>query len=224
MTTEELFYSRRSVRAFLPTPVPRPLIERILRAAARAPSGTNTQPWRVAVLTGSSLSALTGKLLAATTDPERSAKYTEPYPYYPRQWQSPYLERRRKIGYDMYGLLGIGRREVERMREQWNRNFEFFGAPVGLMFTIERVMEQGSWLDYGMFLQSLMLAARAAGLDTCPQAAFNEFHSIILPHIGAGENETLVCGMSLGYADESAVVNQLQTERAPLEEFVRFLK
>ncbi len=223
MTTEELFYSRRSVRAFLPTPVPSSILEKILRVAARAPSGTNTQPWRVAVLTETSLTILTEKLLAAADDPERSTKYGEEYAYYPKQWHSPYLERRRKIGYDMYGLLGIGRREVGRMRQQWNRNFQFFGAPVGLMFTIERVMEQGSWLDYGMFLQSFMLAARAEGLDTCPQAAFNEFHSIILPHIGAGENETLICGMSLGYADESAVVNQLQTERAPLEEFVRFL-
>lgn len=224
MTNHALLHSRRSVRAFLPTPVPRETIERILLAASRAPSGTNTQPWRVTVLTGASLSGLTAKILAATLDPERSTKYTEPYAYYPRQWASPYIERRRKIGYDMYGLLGIGRRDVERMREQWNRNFEFFGAPVGLMFTIERVMEQGSWLDYGMFLQSIMLAARAEGLDTCPQAAFNEFHSIILPHIEAAENETLVCGMSLGHADDSALVNTLKTERAPLAEFVRFME
>ncbi len=224
MQCEDLFYSRRSVRAFLPTPVARETIEKILQAAARAPSGTNTQPWKVAVLTESSLIRLTAKLLAAAADPQRTEKYHEEYAYYPKNWTSPYLERRRKIGYDMYGLLGIGRREVERMREQWNRNFEFFGAPVGLMFTIDRVMEQGSWLDYGMFLQSVMLAARAEGLDTCPQAAFNEFHSIILPHIGAGETESLVCGMSLGYADPDAVVNTLQTVRAPLEEFVRFLK
>ncbi len=223
MTTSQLFLSRRSVRAFLPKLVPRETIESVLKHASRAPSGTNTQPWRVAVLTGPTLSSLTAKLLAATADPERETKYSEPYAYYPKQWGTPYIERRRKIGYDMYGLLGIGRRDVERMREQWNRNFEFFGAPVGLMFTIDRVMEQGSWLDYGMFIQSLMLAARAEGLDTCPQAAFNEFHSIILPHIGAGENETLVCGMSLGFADESAPVNALQTERASLEEFVRFL-
>ena len=224
MKTEDLFFSRRSVRAFLPTPIPRETIESILISASRAPSGTNTQPWRVTVLTGDSLSSLTRIILDATLDPDRSAKYTEHYAYYPKQWTSPYLERRRKIGYDMYGLLGIGRREVERMREQWNRNFEFFGAPVGFMFTIDRIMEQGSWLDYGMFLQSLMLAARAKGLDTCPQAAFNEFHSIILPHIGAGENEMLVCGMSLGYADENAIVNTLQTERAKLEEFVNFLE
>lgn len=224
MTTEELFYSRRSVRAFLPTPVARETIERILLAAARSPSGTNTQPWRVTVLTGHALARLTEKLLAATLDPDRATKYAEEYAYYPKQWASPYLERRRKIGFDLYGILGIGRREVGRMREQWNRNFEFFGAPVGLMFTIERVMEQGSWLDYGMFLQSLMLAARAEGLATCPQAAFNEFHSIILPHIGAGENEMLVCGMSLGHADETALVNTLRTERAGLDEFVKFLE
>lgn len=224
MSNHDLFYSRRSVRAFLPTPIPQATLERILLAAGRAPSGTNTQPWRVAVLTGAALASLIEKLIAATLDPDRPTKYTEPYVYYPRQWASPYIERRRKIGYDMYGLLGIERRDIERIRRQWNRNFEFFGAPVGLMFTIERVMEQGSWMDYGMFLQSLMLAARVEGLDTCPQAAFNEFHTIILPHIGAGENEALVCGMSLGYADETAVVNKLKTERASLNEFVKFLE
>lgn len=215
--------SRRSIRAFLPTPVDRALIEQILSEASRAPSGTNTQPWKVSVLTGQSLQALIDKLLAATQDPERATKYSETYRYYPREWKSPYLERRRKVGFDLYGLLGISRREVERMRAQWNRNFQFFGAPVGLMFTIDRVMEQGSWLDYGMFLQNVMLAARAVGLETCPQAAFNEFQSIILPHIGAPDSETLVCGMSLGHADPGAVENSLRTERASLEEFVRFL-
>ena len=224
MTPEVLFYTRRSVRSFLPALIPTcSTLERILLAAARAPSGTNTQPWKVTVLRGESLTNLTAKLLAAADDPDRTTKYGEEYPYYPKQWNSPYLERRRKIGYDMYELLGIGKRDVPKMREQWNRNFEFFGAPVGLMFTIDRVMEQGSWLDYGMFLQTLMLAARAEGLDTCPQAAFNEFHSIILPHIGANADEMLVCGMSLGFADENAVVNQLKTERAPINEFVRFL-
>ena len=215
--------SRRSVRAFLATPVRRDLIEKILSEASRAPSGTNTQPWKVTVLTGEPLQTLIAKLLAASNDPERAKKYGEDYRYYPREWKSPYLERRRKVGYDLYNLLGISRREVDRMRAQWNRNFEFFGAPVGLMFTIDRVMEQGSWLDYGMFLQNVMLAARAFGLETCPQAAFNEFHAIILPHIGAEATDTLVCGMSLGHADPAAVENSLHTERAPLAEFVRFL-
>ena len=215
--------SRRSVRAFLATPVRRDLIEKILSEASRAPSGTNTQPWKVTVLTGEPLQTLIAKLLAASNDPERANKYREDYRYYPREWKSPYLERRRKVGYDLYTLLGISRREVDRMRAQWNRNFEFFGAPVGLMFTIDRVMEQGSWLDYGMFLQNVMLAARAFGLETCPQAAFNEFHAIILPHIGAEATDTLVCGMSLGHADPAAVENSLHTERAPLAEFVRFL-
>ena len=215
--------SRRSVRSFLATPVRRDLIEKILSEASRAPSGTNTQPWKVTVLTGEPLQTLIAKLLAASNDPERAKKYVEDYRYYPREWKSPYLERRRKVGYDLYNLLGISRREVDRMRAQWNRNFEFFGAPVGLMFTIDRVMEQGSWLDYGMFLQNVMLAARAFGLETCPQAAFNEFHAIILPHIGAEATDTLVCGMSLGHADPAAVENSLHTERAPLAEFVRFL-
>ena len=215
--------TRRSIRAFLPTPVPRVEIEAILEAASRAPSGTNTQPWKVYVVTGESLVRLSQALLAAYEDPQRDALYQEEYPYYPRQWVSPYIDRRRKIGWDLYGLLGIGKSDKTRMHEQHAQNYRFFGAPVGLFFTIDRHMERGSWLDYGMFLQAIMTAARGRGLDTCPQAAFTPFHRVIAGHLDLAAQEQLVCGMSLGFADESALVNTLRTEREPVERFTRFL-
>ncbi len=215
--------SRRSIRAFLPTEVPQATLEHLLGVASRAPSGTNTQPWRVYVLTGAAREALSARLVEAYEDPVERAQHTEAYNYYPTEWVSPYIDRRRKVGWDLYTLLGIGRADKARMHAQQRRNYEFFGAPVGLMFTIERVMQQGSWLDFGMFLGTLMIAARAHGLDTCPQAAFCQFHRIILPMVGAGPNETLVCGMALGHADPAAIENTLVTEREPVSGFARFL-
>jgi nitroreductase len=220
----EAMLSRRSTRAFLPTPVARETIEEILALAARAPSGTNTQPWHVYVLTGASLRALSARLVAAYDDPAERAQHSEEYAYYPTEWRSPFIERRRKVGWDLYGLLGIGKTDKARMHAQHRRNYEFFGAPVGLMFTIDRVMRQGSWLDFGMFLQSVMIAARAFGLDTCPQAAFTPFHRIITAQIGAPPEEQLVCGMSLGVADRAAIENTLVTEREPVTAFTRFLE
>jgi nitroreductase len=176
--------TRRAIRAFLPTPVPRSDLEAILEAASRAPSGTNTQPWKVSVVTGESLARLSRDLLAAHDDPQRDELYREEYPYYPQQWVSPYIDRRRKIGWGLYGLLGIEKNDKARMHAQHAQNYRFFGAPVGLFFTIDRVMERGSWLDYGMFLQAIMTAARGRGLDTCPQAAFTPFHRVVAAHLG----------------------------------------
>lgn len=215
--------SRRSLRAFLPTPVPRETIEQILAVAARAPSGTNTQPWKVTVLTGDAKARLCAAVRAAYDDPEERARHSEEYAYYPTQWASPYIDRRRKVGWDLYGLLGIAKTDKERMHAQHRRNFDFFDAPVGLIFTIDRVMQQGSWLDYGMFLQSLMVAARARGLDTCPQAAFTQWHRIIAAQLGLPDTEMVVCGMSLGHADPAAPENALITEREPVAGFTRFL-
>ena len=216
--------SRRSIRAFLPTPVPRETIEEILAVASRAPSGSNTQPWKVYVLTGASKQALSDRIVAAYDDPAELARHEEEYAYYPVKWVPPYVDRRRKVGWDLYGLIGIAKGDKERMHAQHGRNYRFFDAPVGLMFTIDRVMQQGSWLDYGMFLQNIMVAARARGLDTCPQAAFTQFHRIILEHVGAGADEMFVCGMSLGHADPGAVENTLVTERAAVGEFTKFLE
>ena len=216
--------TRRSLRAFLPTPVPRQTVEDILAVASRAPSSTNTQPWTVYVLTGASKAELSRKIMAAHNDPVERARHTEEYAYYPSEWISPFIERRRKVGWDLYGLLDIAKTDKVRMHAQHGRNYEFFGAPVGLMFTINRVMGQGSWLDFGMFLEALMVAARAHGLDTCPQAAFMQFHRIIAEHVGAPDNEQVVCGMSLGHADPDAIENTLVTERAPVGSFARFLE
>ena len=216
--------TRRSLRAFLPTPVPRQTIEDILAVASRAASGTNTQPWKVYVLTGEPQAALSRKIVDIFNDPAARAEHREEYDYYPTEWVSPYIDRRRKVGWDLYGLLGIEKTDKARMHAQHRRNYEFFGAPVGLMFTIDRVMRQGSWLDYGMFLQSVMVAARGRGLDTCPQAAFLQFHRVILEHVGAPTSEALVCGMSLGHADPAAIENTLVTERSPVAEFARFLE
>jgi nitroreductase len=214
--------SRRSIRAFLPTPVPRADIERLLEVAARAPSGTNTQPWRVHVLTGAALQRLSRRIHAAFDDPAERAAHSEEYAYYPTEWVPPYIDRRRKVGWDLYGLLGIGRADKQRMHEQHGRNYDFFDAPVGLIFTIDRVMRQGSWLDYGMFLQNVMVAARARGLDTCPQAAFTPFHRLIADELQLPASEMVVCGMSLGHADPDAVANRLVTEREPVASFARF--
>jgi nitroreductase len=212
--------SRFSCRAFLPKPVPRATIEDMLRIARRAPSGTNCQPWKVYVLQGASRDGLVDKVCAA-----HDAIYAAPSlaAYYPEKWVSPYIDRRRENGWGLYGLLGIAKGEKEKMHAQHHRNFRFFDAPVGFMFTVDRVMGRGSLLDYGAFLQNLMVAARARGLHTCPQAAWNGFAKIILPHIGAGPDEMLVCGMSLGYADESEKVNGFHTPRVAVEEFTHWL-
>lgn len=215
--------TRHSMRAYLPTPVARETIEQLLAVAARAPSGTNTQPWQVHVLTGASKDRLVARLQAVYDDPEELATHTEDYAYYPREWVSPFIDRRRKVGWDLYGLLGITKGDKLRMHEQHGRNFRFFDAPVGLIFTIDRVMQQGSWLDYGMFLQSLMIAARARGLHTCPQAAFTQFHRLIAEELGLAPQQQVVCGMALGHADPAAVENTLVTEREAVSGFARFL-
>jgi len=219
--------SRMSARAFLPKPVPRETIEHILQVASRAPSGTNTQPWRVYVLQGASRDELVAKVCAAhdavRADPSLAAQYQEEYDYYPQQWVSPYIDRRRENGWGLYGLLGIGKADKDRMHEQHQRNFRFFDAPVGLMFTVDRVMGRGSLVDYGMFLQNIMVAARGHGLHTCPQAAWNNYVSIIRPHIGVSDQELLVCGMSLGYADPDALVNTFHTPRVPVQSFTTWL-
>ena len=220
--------SRFSARAFLPTPVPRALLEKLLALASRAPSGTNTQPWKVYVLQGRSRSELVQKVCQAhdalAADPALAQTYREEYDYYPAKWVSPYIDRRRENGWGLYGLLGIAKGEKAKMHAQHQRNYRFFDAPVGLMFTLDRVMGRGSLVDYGMFLQSLMVAARAQGLHTCPQAAWNPFASLILPHIGAGPDEMLVCGMALGYADEGATENTFHTPREPVGSFTRWLE
>jgi nitroreductase len=220
--------SRFSARAFLPQAVERSVLEEVLQVSARAPSGTNTQPWKVYVLQGAKRDELVAKTCAAhdalSANPALASEYAESYDYYPEKWVSPFIDRRRECGFGLYGVLGIGKGDKDRMHQQHQMNFRFFDAPVGLIFTIDKVMGRGSLLDYGMFLQSVMLAARARGLHTCPQAAWNNFSKIILPHVGAGENEMVVCGMALGYADESALVNTFQTTRVKAQDFTHWVE
>ncbi len=220
---DQVMATRHSIRAFLPKPVARADIEAILRVAATAPSGTNIQPWQVYVLTGTTKERLSRAIIEVASDPAQDALHEREYSYYPDQWLSPFIERRRKVGWDLYGLLGLTRDDKAGMAAQHARNYAFFDAPVGMMFTIRRELSRGSWLDYGMFLQNIMLAARARGLDTCPQAAFIQYHRIIREVVAWPDDEMLVCGMSLGYADLSQVENGLRTERAPLEQFTRFV-
>lgn len=220
LSAEEAIRSRRSIRAFLPTPVPDETVSRILELAARAPSGSNIQPWRVRVLRGAPLAALTAELHALSLSGDRGA---EEYAYYPRKWREPYLARRRKVGWDLYAALGIGKTHTGRMREQHTRNFLFFDAPVGLIFTIDRDMEAGSWLDYGMFLQNIMIAARGVGLHTCPQAAFMLYSTVIAERLSIPETEMVICGMALGHADLAAPENRFETVREPLENFAHFI-
>jgi nitroreductase len=219
--------SRMSARAFTQQAVPRELLEQILEVSSRAPSGTNTQPWKVYVLQGASRDSLVEKACAAhdaiRANPALAADYKESYDYYPEKWVSPFIDRRRENGWSLYGLLDIGKGDKDKMHAQHQRNFKFFDAPVGLMFTINRVMGRGSLVDAGMLLQNIMVSARGHGLHTCPQAAWNGFANIIMPHIGAGEDELLVCGMALGYADTTDKVNTFHTPRVPVSEFTTWL-
>ena len=221
LPADEAIRTRRSVRAFLPTPVARQTVEELLALAARAPSGTNIQPWKVRVAAGETRDRLVRAILASL-DRDGQAAHKRDWNYYPVNWREPFLSRRRKIGWDMYGLLGIKKGDFEGTERQRRRNFEFFGAPVGLVFTLDEDLEIGSWLDLGIFIGTLMIAARGRGLDTCPQAAFADFHAVIRHELGIADNEIVICGMALGYADETDPVNRLVTERAAPSEFATF--
>ena len=215
--------SRRSVRAFLDTPVEPAIIREILQVASRAPSGTNTQPWKVYVLTGEAKQRLSDEIVATFLDPAKAAEHHEEYDYYPKEWIEPFIGRRRKVGFDLYNLLGLTKDDKKGMKQQHARNYQFFDAPVGLIFTIDRVMGKGSWLDYGMFMENIMISAIGHGLATCAQAAFNQFHKIIERQLNLPANEAIVCGMALGYEDKKAIVNTLKTTRVPVDEFVTFV-
>ncbi|MCX6984547.1 MAG: nitroreductase [Lentisphaerae bacterium] len=220
-TVDDALTSRRSVRAFLPAPVPRALIEHILEVASRAPSGTNMQPWCVHVVAGEAKDKLSRAILDAHE--AGGEEHTRPWKYYPDELFEPYLSRRRAVGWGLYGLLGIGKGDHAQMKAQRAQNYLFFGAPVGMFFTLDARLEIGSWLDYGMFIQSIMTSARGHGLHTCPQAAFADYHKIIRAHLGIPEDHTVICGLSIGYEDTAAAANRLRTDRVPVSEFARFI-
>src|ERR1700742_4312867 len=217
---DDAIASRRSIRRFLPTPVPAETVEAILDVSARAPSGTNMQPWRGYVLAGAARDALVTAVQAVFDAEEKG--HVQEVQYYPDSFFEPYLSRRREVGWGLYGKLGIGRGDAAKMKAQHRRNFQFFDAPVGMIFTIDRRLATGSWLDYGMFLENVMTAARGRGLDTCAQAAWTRYHLAIRPVLGLSAEETVVCGMALGYADPDAVENTLATVRTSARSFMRF--
>ncbi len=214
---EAAITTRRSIRAFLPTPVPLSMVEHLLRVASRAPSGSNIQPWRVHVLMGDALTRFTANIKAAF---EAGVPETPEYDYYPQEWRSPYIERRRKTGWGLYALAGVQKGDRAGAARQRGRNYSFFGAPVGFIFTIDKDLGRGSWLDFGMFLQNVMVAARGQGLDTCPQAAMMNYPAIVRSQLAIGDDVTIVCGMALGLADLSEPTSALETEREDLSVFV----
>jgi nitroreductase len=217
---DEAITGRQSIRGYLDQPVRKQTIARVLEIAGRAPSGSNIQPWKVYVLTGLSRDRLVADLTSRHAAGDEGKRE---YNYYPVTWREPYIGRRRKTGWGLYGLLGIGREDKAAMAAQHRQNYSFFGAPVGLIFTIDRDLEPGSWLDMGMFIQSVMIAARGEGLETCPQAAFCQYHNVIRAHLGIGEDQVVVCGMAMGYGDPAAGINTFRTERMALDEFVTWV-
>jgi nitroreductase len=213
--------TRQSVRAFLPTPVTRDTVELLLKLAARSASGSNIQPWRIRVIGGDVKERLE-KAIFDAVERDGFEPYQREWNYYPVNWREPFHGRRRKIGWDMYSLLGVAKGDFEGTQRARMRNYEFFGAPVGMIFTLDEDLEIGSWLDLGIYLGSLMIAARGHGLHTCPQAAFADFHKIIRTQLGIPEKEVIICGMALGHIDPDAPVNRLITERAPLADYASF--
>ena len=217
---EKAIASRRAVRAFLPDPVDPALVRRLLELAAQAPSGTNMQPWRLRVLGPRIRAKLETALVAALDDP---SPREEEYRYYPVTFREPYLSRRRKVGWDLYGLLGVAKGDHAGMRRQTEANLRFFGAPVALMLTVDRDLEIGSWLDLGAFIQTLLIAAQGHGLDSCPQAIFARFHQVVRRELSIPQSEIVVCGIALGKADPEAPANRLVPEREPVESFTSWL-
>ncbi len=220
MNVSDAIATRKSVRAFRPDPVPRETVEDILSRAARAPSGGNLQPWKVYVLMGGARDELVRRVAEA----RKTHPMGEPpeYHIYPPHLTEPYRTRRFRVGEQMYAKYGIPREDKPARLRAFARNWEFFGAPVGMIFTIARQMQQGQWADLGMFMENIMLLAREHGLHSCPQEAWAVWHRVIREYLSVPESEMVFCGMSLGYADESAPVNSLVSERAALDEFAVF--
>lgn len=213
--------TRRSIRAYKPDPVPSGTLREIVALARHAPSGSNIQPWRVHVLTGSALERVGNAIQRAFLDDEPG--HRRDYNYYTDPIYEPYLSRRRQCGWGLYGTLGIARGDRAKSKAYRATNYNFFGAPAGLIFTIERKLEKGSWLDYGMFLQTIMLAARAKGLHTCPEAAIASYPGVVRRELGVSEDWIVICGMAMGYADPDALINTFQPPRIGVDEYAVFL-
>jgi nitroreductase len=223
METHEALISRRSIRRFLPANVAKEKIEKILAGAAFAPSGHNIQPWHVYVVEGEKKEKITNTIIESIKSGEVK-NFKQEFDYYPTEWFEPYISRRRAVGFELYKLLNISRDDYEARDKQMQENFYFFGAPVGMFITMDRRLAEGTFIDLGMFIQSILVGARGEGLHTCGQVAFTRFHTLISRELNFHENEMLVCAVSIGYEDTSAPENQLRVDKLPFEKFTTFLK
>ena len=219
MNVSDALKHRKSIRAFLDKPVSNELIKTLLETAKWSPSGVNMQPWDVCVVQGNAKKGLESAVIQAYNEEKKEAM---DYTYYPLIWKEPYKSRRKETGLLMYQTLNISREDKEQQRAQWKANYRAFDAPVVLYFFIDKNLEKGSYLDYGMFLQSIMLCALELGLGTCPQAALAEFPQTVKSFLGVDESKVLVCGIALGYEDNTALINSYKTSRIPLGDFVHF--
>lgn len=219
MNIEDALRQRKSVRAFHSRAVEPEKIKAILAAASHAPSGANMQPWLVAVVTGETKKKLQSKIENSFRNNEQK---NADYRYYPTTWKNPYKRRRVHCGRQMYNALDIQRKNKQQRFDQWAANYRSFDAPVMMLFFLDASMEAGSFLDCGMFLQSIMLSALEHGLSTCPQASLSEYPKIIKETLGYPQDSTLLCGMALGYEDTSATINSYRTPREEVESFTRF--
>ena len=220
MHVDAAIRSRKSVRRFLPLSIPRHVVEHILAVAARAPSGNNVQPWHVHVLAGDAKQALCTDILDAAST--QTGQHGAEYRYYPDNWFEPYLGRRRATGFGLYETLGIARDDQQAREQQSLRNYQFFNAPVGLLISLDRRLNTGSFMDLGMFIQNILLAARGQGLHTCAQAAFAWYHQVVRRHVPLADNDILVCGIALGHEDRAAPENSMETPREPVANFASF--
>ena len=220
MKVSEAILSRHSIRAFLDKPVARTVVEEILEIARYAPTGGNLQPWHVYVAAGASRDRLIGRVAAGLPDHPLGGQ--PEYHVYPSPLQEPYRSRRYKLGEDMYSTIDVDREDKPGRLRQFARNWEFFGAPVGLFFTLDRNMQEGQWADVGMFMQNIMLLARERGLDTCAQESWASWHEIVREELGIPDEQILFCGMALGYADPEHPINSLRAERESVAGFARF--
>lgn len=224
---DEAITSRKAVRGYLPQIVPKNTIEEILEVAKRAPSGNNCQPWHIIVLTGKPLQEFTESLTAEVENAFKNGGVTDKshpyeYQYYPQQWIEPFLSRRRKVGLDLYAAMSITKEDKLGRQKQFIDNFRFFGAPVGMFILMNRSMGSGGLLDTGMFIENICIAARARGLDTCPQAVFSSFYKTIYQLLNISPELMMLCGLALGYADKNHQANSLITERAQVKDFADF--
>lgn len=216
MNTIESIKTRHATRGYLDKPVERQLIEKILEAARYAPSGVNTQPWQVAVVQGKTKQQLTEQMISAK---ENNQAPNPDYAYYPDQWEEPYKSRRKTCGLALYTALDIQRSDIAKQKQAWNNNYRFFDAPVGLLFFIDQQLNQGSWMDMGMFIQNIMLAATHYELSTCPQASLADYPDIVRNLLHIDSQYAVVCGMALGYEDKTHPANRFRLEREPVDSF-----